>query len=95
MAWHRIEHRKSGEVLIVASLKGYDRREWKAVRVKSNRAPGEFQTINADGSVTTDKERRNETKRKAAILAMDSADRFDRLMTEIEALKIRLDKAGL
>ena len=95
MAWHRLEHRKTGEVTIVASLDGYDLKQWKAVKLKANRPPGEFQTIHADGSVTTDKERRSETKRKAAILAMDSAGRFDALMAEINQLKQRLDKGGL
>lgn len=57
MAWHRIEHRATGSIQIVASLAGVDLGEWAAVRVKAGRAPGEFQTVLPDGSTVTDNTR--------------------------------------
>jgi hypothetical protein len=71
MAWHRLEHKRTGEVQVVASLDGYDMKDWKAVPVKANRAPGDFQVIDADGSMRTD----DEAKAKAAELALPEDER--------------------
>lgn len=54
MTWHRIEHKITGEVQIVASLDGIDTARWTAVPVKANRPPGEGQIVNADGSTGPD-----------------------------------------
>ena len=95
MAWYCITNKQTKDVEIVASLRGYDLDQWQVLAIKGNRAPGEFQTVKSDGGVKTDKARKDEARRKASIRAMDSADRFDKLMGEIEALKARLAKAGI
>lgn len=95
MAWHRLTNKKTGEVVVVATTDGYDLSKWEAVRLKANRAPGEFQAIADDGTVVTDKDRKASEQRRAAVRAMDPAERFQLVENRIAELEARLDKAKL
>ena len=77
--WHRLEHKQSGEVQIVASLDGIDLDLYVAVPLKGNRAPKEFQVANADGTLSTD----NELKAKAQQLPLEERiEALERLLAE-------------
>lgn len=79
MAWHRLTHRTTGEVQIVASLDGIDPAQWEAVRIKANRAPTEAQVVNDDGTLSPAPPR-------------PPAPSLDDLLARIEALEERVRK---
>jgi hypothetical protein len=82
-SWHRIEHKSTGEVQIVASLNGIDRKHWKAVPVKGNKRPGEFHVVGEDGSLVLDQALKERARLDALPLA-------ERIAIEVEsALKRR------
>lgn len=95
MAWHRLTHKQTGEVAIVASLAGYDLDQWQVLKLKANRAPGEFQAVQDDGSIATDTALRDAARRRAVIGTTDPIELHEKLLAEIEALKARLDRGGL
>ena len=74
-----IEQPETKERQHVASLDGYD--GWAVISEGAGSRPRA--TLSA------------RERRRAEVRAMDSAERFDVIMDEINALKARLDKAGL
>lgn len=93
MAWHRLEHKQTGEVVVVASLDGMNMDEWDAVPVAANRAPTEFQVVHPDGTMTTDsaKQEEAEEKREAEQLGFKGiADKLDILQAKLDALDARI-----
>lgn len=70
MTWHRIRHKTSGEVQIVASLDGVDAALFDAVPIIANRSPDEFQDVDDSGALVTNTERRTATEEDAALLEL-------------------------
>lgn len=70
MAWHRLKHKTSGEVQVVADLAGIDVSEWDAVPLAQDRPPTEFESVGEDGSFVMDEVRQTDTEREAAAAAM-------------------------
>lgn len=91
MTWHRLTHKKTGEQQVVASLNGIDVDKWDALPLTGE--PGEFHTIQEDGSRRLDGEARARTQKRARFEMMSKADLsewIERLEGRIEALATRL-----
>lgn len=52
--WHRLTNKTTGETYTAAALDGIDLSDWEVVPIIANRAPGEFQTVDDKGAMTTD-----------------------------------------
>lgn len=85
--WHRLKHRETGEIIYVASLDGENLDVWEAVEIRSNRCPESFETVCKNGVIRKCPKRHRDHKRHAHLNGMTSAQRFDKLMAEIESLK--------
>lgn len=93
MAWHRLEHKQTGEVVVVASLDGMNMDEWNAVPIAADRSPGEFQIVHPDGTMTTDSAKQEEAqeKREAELLGFKGiADKLDVIQAKLDALDQRI-----
>ncbi len=78
MAWHRLRHKGTGAVQVVASLDGIDAARFDVVPIAANRAPDEFQTVNDDGSMTTDTARKSDAQDEAAFRDLTPRQLFRR-----------------
>lgn len=85
--WHRIEHKVTKEVQIVASLGGINLEEWNITPIRSNRPPGEHQTVNKDGTLVTDPEVRAAAEKRAYYEQMDRAEFRERVEARLAALE--------
>lgn len=72
VAWHRLKHKRTGEVQVVASLDGYDLDKFDAVPIRANRAPTEFQVVNDDGTMTTDEDAKARAVQAAKLRAEEA-----------------------
>lgn len=71
--WHRLTNRMTGETYTAASLDGLDLTDWDAVPIIANQAPGEFQTTDDAGTLTTDLEAVKTSAKKAIDAAQGAA----------------------
>lgn len=90
MVWHAIFDLATGQLLeTVASLEGVDLEGKEAVPILANRAPGEFQEVERDGSLRTDTARRDKIIKRARWARMDDAERCD-LIDRVAALEAQV-----